>query len=366
MQTGQRGLFGALPIFMVIPDSTPSPGDPVRVAVHAACEAMRTRFEFVLWGSDRARLTAAAEEAIEEIHACEARLSLFQPGSLISLVNREAALRPVVIDPQTFALLELARDVHHQSGGAFDITIGPLMRAWGFRGQEGEPQNPLSLQTAKWGMHQVILDRRTCTVRFANEGMELDLGAIGKGHALDLAMACLTAAGGGVKDALIHAGTSSILAIGSPPGEDCWRIALGPEPDSPIVSFRNAALGISAPRGRTLQVGDNEIGHILDPRTGKPCTSANTAAAIYPSVAPGFRPVFADAAAADAWSTAALVLGTDLSNRNFQPPPSNASHPTFFLQTFRNGPWEIIGDRNYAHGSHIPSANTHLSICPPE
>ncbi len=269
--------------------------------VRLATDAMRTRFEFALCGENEAALRAAGEAALAEIEATEQRLSAFMPGSLVSLVNREAHSRPISLDADTFDLLSLAERVWRLTRGAFDITIGPLMRAWGFRGQ---PFDAGALARAEWGFTHVQLDPVARTIAFTRPGVSIDLGAIGKGHALDLAGRVLREAG--VTRGLLHAGTSSVLALGTPMGEPGWRVAVAtgrPEEVPPVVTLADgAALGVSAPRGRTSTHEGRVIGHILDPRTGTPAIAANTAATVVTCVPDA-------AAAADAWSTALLVLG---------------------------------------------------------
>src|ERR1051325_7832814 len=114
----------------------------VRVAhpdsVRLACHAMATRFEFVLYGENPARLRAAGEEAIQEIHRLEAQLSLYRPSSEIAHVNARAAHESVRVTPRVFALLERAQKLTADSSGAFDITIGPLVLCWGFMGGSGK------------------------------------------------------------------------------------------------------------------------------------------------------------------------------------------------------------------------------------
>ena len=271
-------------------------------------EAMRTRYEFVLAGASRTLLESAAEEARIEVEACEDRLSLFRPGSTISRINAAAGLggKPVRIDPLTMQLLQTAAAIHQRSGGVFDPTIGALMKAWGFRDAAAPPLPP----GPALGMQHLLLDADagTAWLRCDAERGTLDLGAIAKGHALDLAAARLRELG--VTCGLLHAGTSSILALDAPPGTPGWRIAIAAPPsestggDPPgrcgVVTLRHAALGVSAPHGRTVTGPAGQAwGHVMDPRTGKPAATAQLAAAVCGS-----------AAAADAWSTALLVMGT--------------------------------------------------------
>lgn len=254
---------------------------------------MRTRFEIVLHGDDPGHLRAAGDAAIAEITACETRLSPFLPGSLVSRINACAVQAPVPVDGETFALLDLCRDIWLGSDGAFDITLGGLMRARGFRGGAGLHAD------AAWGFRHVSLNHRDRTVSFDRPGIALDLGAVGKGHALDLAAAELRAAG--VTSAFLHAGTSSVLSLGGPPDGPWWRVAVSPEVGSPVVRLRDRALGVSAPRGRVVKTQDGPRGHVMDPRKGESVAMGGCAAVVTRS-----------AALADAWSTALLVLGDGL------------------------------------------------------
>src|ERR1035437_4201409 len=114
-----------------------------------ARNAMATRFEIVVNGDDPARLRSAAEEAFNEIERLEAQLSLFRPTSEIANVNARAALEPVRVSPETFHLLLHAARLSAETGGAFDITIAPLMCAWGFVNGSGHLPEPENLAAAR-------------------------------------------------------------------------------------------------------------------------------------------------------------------------------------------------------------------------
>ena len=145
--------------------------------------AMATRFEIVLHGDNPVALRAAGEEALEEIDRLEAQLSLYRSSSEIAHLNARAAKEPVRITPGLFGLLQRAQKLHTETGGAFDITIAPLVRCWGFMSGSGHIPKPEALADAraKVGMHLVELNPKDFAVRFAREGVTLDLGAIGKG-----------------------------------------------------------------------------------------------------------------------------------------------------------------------------------------
>src|SRR5512146_1689726 len=113
--------------------------------VTLARHAMATRFEIVLHGENPVALRAAGEEALDEIDRLEAQLSLFRPSSEVAHVNARAAHEPVRVSPSLFALLEQARRLTQESDGAFDITIAPLVRCWGFMGESGRQPSAAEL-----------------------------------------------------------------------------------------------------------------------------------------------------------------------------------------------------------------------------
>ncbi len=269
--------------------------------VRLACRAMATRFELVLQGDDAVRLRAAGEEALAEIERLEARLSFYRASSDIGRINAGAGHAPVPVAPPVFHLLQQAARLHGLTDGAFDPTVGPLMRCWGFAGGAGHRPAPAALTAARalTGMHRVHLDPDRYTVAFERPGMLLDLGGIGKGYAVDEAVALLREAG--VERALLHGGTSTVYALGHP--EAAWRVALPhPATEAPlaVVSLTDEALSVSACRGKAFREDDLTYGHVLDPRTGHPVRGAVLAAVAAPS-----------ATATDALATALLVLGQD-------------------------------------------------------
>src|SRR5262249_39572735 len=150
----------------------------------------------------------------------------YRPSSEIANLNARASREPVRVTPPLFSLLEQASRLHNESGGAFDITIAPLVRCWGFMGGTGCLPRKEDLEAAKTevGMHLVELNPEDFTVRFCREGVMLDLGAIGKGYAIERAVELLKEAG--VTSALIHGGTSTIYGLGRPPEAEFWEVAL--------------------------------------------------------------------------------------------------------------------------------------------
>jgi thiamine biosynthesis lipoprotein len=285
--------------------------------VTLARQAMATRFEIVLHGENVVSLRAAGEEALQEVERLDARLSLYRPDSEISHVNAHAGRTAVRVSPELFGLLQLAKRLSEETAGAFDITIAPLLRCWGFI--DGNGAVPIAGELAKaralTGMHLVRLDAADFTVRFEREGVMLDLGAIGKGFAVEKVVEILQEAG--VTSALVHGGTSTIYALGHPPEAEHWKVAIEkpcPDPAGIIASNRapsresllttvglkNEALSVSAVWGKSFRANGKTFGHVLDPRSGQPVNETVLTAVILPS-----------ATETDALSTALLVSGLE-------------------------------------------------------
>jgi len=301
--------------------------------VTLARNAMATRFEMVLHGDNPIALRAAGEEALNEIERIEAQLSLYRPTSEIAHLNARAAQQAVRVDPSLFRLLQHAQRLSAETNGAFDITVAPLMRCWGFLGGSGAmPEPKVILEArAKIGMHLLELNESDFTVRFTRPGVMLDLGSIGKGYALERAAEILREAG--MTSALLHGGTSTVCAIGTLPDAAPWQVAIenpvkhlfAARPErglSPIrsqsiftahsrvenaaaearplavVPLKDEALSVSAVWGKSFSNGEMILGHVIDPRTGYPVQETLAAAVVVSS-----------ATESDALSTALLTLG---------------------------------------------------------
>jgi FAD:protein FMN transferase len=216
----------------------------------------------------------------------------------VSRVNREAAHASVSVGPTLFALLALCRELCDATGGAFDPASTALSRCWGFLGRRPRLPAEAEIETARAasGMDRVILDGMGRTVRFTVPGVELSFGAVGKGWALDRVAASLRVKG--VRRALLTAGSSSHRGWGG----EAWELALRPGGDElGLLRLRDAALGTSAAGEQHFEAGGRRYGHVLDPRSGWPAEGVRSASV-----------VAAEAAVADALSTAFLVGGPSL------------------------------------------------------
>jgi thiamine biosynthesis lipoprotein len=266
---------------------------------------MACRFEVTLSGEDASRLPAA-REALDEIDRVEASLTLFRETSDLVRLNRTAGREPAPVPEELLALLRLCRELHARTGGAFDVTSAPLSRCWGFLRREGRLPSPEEIAVARAcvGMDGLELDEGGHTVRFRRAGMELNLGSIGKGHALDHVRSVLRRHG--LAHALLSAGGSSVLALGGRDGG--WvvdlRSRLVERERLARLRLRDAALGTSGAGEQFVVVEGTRYGHVLDPRTGKPAAGVLSASVVAP-----------EAAVADALSTAFLVGGAELARR---------------------------------------------------
>jgi len=272
----------------------------------AAHQAMGTEFTLVAYGDDPRHLAAVGNEVFEEIDRLEGQMSIYKPKSELSIINRTAASRSVCVEPKLFELLVNAVDHSQSTGGAFDVTAGPLMKTWGFfRGKGRVPAGSEIAQVLRRvGYRHLHLKRAERTIRFDVEGLEVDLGAIGKGYAVDRAVDVLRRYG--ITRALVSSGTSSLYALGAPPGARAWSISLRNPYDSEkaanVIYLRNCSLSTSGNYEKFFKLGAKTYAHILNPSTGKPVENMLAAIVLAPY-----------ACDADALSTAFYVMGVERS-----------------------------------------------------
>jgi len=242
--------------------------------IRYACQAMGTQFEAFLFGQDRSHLDAVANVLWEKARSIEKLLSRLDPASEVYRINLLTSRRPVRINFELMSILQTCREYSELTKGSFDVARDAQNRG-----------ADRSLQ----------LDATKRTIRFCIDGTTLDFGGFGKGYALDRISELLTEAG--ITSALIHAGTSSILAMGDGPHGNGWPVAI----DDPYskgqragqVTLSNCALSCSG----VFRAGQ-EISDIVDRRTGQPLQAQSNCIALAPS-----------AAEAEALSTACLAMG---------------------------------------------------------
>jgi thiamine biosynthesis lipoprotein len=265
--------------------------------------AMGTRFTMYLYANET-QARALFETAFEEVERLEETLSNYRETSELSRINRLAAQQPVTTDPEVFSLLEACLDYSRRTSGAFDVTVGPLMRAWGFfRGQGLYPTDEeLRRAQESVGCRHVHLDPATRAVRFDTPGVELDLGAIGKGYAVDRVVKLLREAD--VEAALIDAGSSTLHAINAPPGKNGWIVHV-PKPGereqiTSSVTLCNQSLSTSGSYEKFFELEGKRYSHVMDPRQGAPVQGVLQTTL-----------VACDSTTTDALSNAMFVMGAE-------------------------------------------------------
>ncbi len=270
--------------------------------LRAGRAAMACRFEILFGSRDRLKVMSA-HRALDEVARLERQMTVFSEESQISFINRSAHQGPVAVELRLLQLLRLGCDLCRKTGGAFDITASPLWRCWGFAQRQGAvpTQEALNQALDSVGSQLIEFDEESGTVRFHHPDLELNLGGIGKGYALDQAAALLREEG--LSNVLLHAGHSSILALGNAPGREGagWSLSLcHPQQRTQSlarIQLRDRAMSTSGVGAQFFQAEGKRYGHVLDPRTGYP-TEKNLSATTFARTA----------AEADALSTAFLVM----------------------------------------------------------
>jgi len=236
--------------------------------------SMACTYSIVVYGSELEQLRQIVNDALDEVDRIDRLMSHYKKESQLSRVNQQAAYKPVQIDSELFDFLEECLRYSRQSDGAFDITVGPLMKAWGFfRGEGRMPKkSELAAALSNVGYRKVILDKREMTVLFEKAGVELDLGGIAKGYAVDRVVKLLKERG--IGRALVSAGGSTIYGLGSPPDSPGWEIQVQDPVDQRkfvgTISLNNSALSVSGSYEKFFEMNGVRYSHIMDPRTGMP------------------------------------------------------------------------------------------------
>jgi FAD:protein FMN transferase len=242
-------------------------------------------------GRDAAALPAVVREALDEIDRVDRLMSNYRRDSPLSRLNREAANGPVAVELELLDFLAVCLRWSRESDGAFDITVGPLMKAWGFFRDDGRVPGEDELRRVLEGVgyRHVVVDRTAGTVRFDRPGVELDLGGIGKGYAADRVVDLLRRRG--VASALVNLGGSSVYGLGAPPGQEAWQIGIqDPTRSSRIaltVPLRDRSLSVAGGYERFFEKDGVTYSHIMDPRTGRPVPGVLSVAVLTPSATDG-------------------------------------------------------------------------------
>ena len=272
-------------------------------------DAMGTTYTVIAYAEDRSQLVSGVEAALDEARRLDWALSNYRSDSELSRVNRQAAEHPVPVSPEVFDLLSACLDFSRQSEGTFDITVGPLMRVWGFHKGSGSlpAKAEITKAEANVGFQNVLLDAQNHTVRFSKAGVEIDPGGIGKGYAVDRMIDVLKERG--IRSAMVSAGGSSIYGLGTPPNDTGWTVKIRhPRKYSETVAelqLKDESLSTSGDYEKFFEAEGKVYSHIMDPRTGYPATGMLSVSVVAPRTL-----------ISEAWTKPFFILGREWAARN--------------------------------------------------
>ncbi len=290
-------------------------------------------------GRDADLLPRIVEEAFDEVDRIDRLMSHYKADSALSRLNRDAARHPVTVEPELFDFIAEALRYNRESGGAFDVTVGPLMKAWGFfRGEGRVPSDDeLRLAVGHVGGAHVKLNPVARTITFDHSGVELDLGGIAKGYAVDRVATLLRRRQ--IVSALISAGGSSVYGLAAPPGRDGWDVAIqdpiDPRKVALMVRLKDRALSVAGSSEKSFEAGGVTYSHIMDPRSGRPVQGVLTVAVLTDSATTG-----------DALDDAFFVLGAEGSRAYLRRLPGTEA--MFFLPAAPKE-WTLVRHQGGSH-----------------
>jgi thiamine biosynthesis lipoprotein len=297
--------------------------------------SMACLYTIQAYGPDAGTLPRVVDDAFDEVDRIDRLMSHYKADSPLSRINREAARHPVAVEPELFDFIAESVRYSRESDGAFDITVGPLMKAWGFFRGDGRLPSEDDVAAARRtvGSRHVIMDAVERTIAFDTPGVALDLGGIAKGYAVDRAVRLLRERH--VTAALVSAGGSTIYAFGAPPDRRGWDVAIQDPVDARKTAFtttlKDRALSVAGSSEKSFEADGVRYSHIMDPRTGRPAQGLLSIAVIAPTGTAG-----------DALDDAFFVMGPQRGRAYLKRLPGTE---VFFLVPARSHAWTMIHER---------------------
>ena len=243
--------------------------------------AMGTVLELTLEGLEPRPAARALDDLYEVARRLDRLLSIYQPESDISRLNRTAGQGRQRVDSEVEEILKLSIAYSELTQGAFDVTIGPVVELWMKAADRDAPPSALELAAAR----ELVGPNRISVVSgdgvsLAKEGMRLDLGGVAKGYALDRMLPLLERHG--IKSALLNFGQSSTWAVGAPAGSTGWRLLIRAPGGgfAGLITLRDQALSVSGSQGQWVEIDGRRYGHIIDPRSGEHLMRARQAVVV--------------------------------------------------------------------------------------
>jgi thiamine biosynthesis lipoprotein len=267
----RRATFALFPVVVFLMSSAAA-GGPAPTRFTYTEPHMGTRFKIILYAADQATAGAASKAAFARVAALDAMMSDYRPDSELMRLCRRAGGDPVPVSDELFFVLSRAQEVSRLSDGAFDVTVGPIVKLWRRARRTGRLPDPDELKhaLALVGWEKVRLDPKAHTVRLLAPGMQLDLGGIAKGYAADEALRTLE--GHHVTRALVAA-SGDIAVSGPPPDADGWKVGIAPLEDADgtpkrFLILKDAAVSTSGDAEQYVEIDGKRYSHIVDPKSG--------------------------------------------------------------------------------------------------
>jgi FAD:protein FMN transferase len=274
--------------------------DPSQTMFHTKKYTMGTMFEVVVYDDSAEHAGQAMEAALQEVVRLDFVMSDYKGDSELSQLNRNAHFQARTISPDLYRVIEESSRYSRLSGGQFDVTVGPLAHRWKAVLRGEPPPTPAEEQRLRacvgYEKAELIPPNR---IEFHSACLQIDLGSIGKGYAVDRAMDILRAHG--IKNALINAGGSTLYGIGSPPGQQGWLVHLSDPSNKidPQVILCDNSVSTSEQTPKSL-LGNEIAGHIINPENGEPLKTSYTLSVVAKT-----------GIASDALSTTLLLMGPE-------------------------------------------------------
>lgn len=292
--------------------------------------------EMVIIGKTPSERERILTEAFEILRKIEREIRSQNSGSEIARINQKGFKEPQEVSPEVFVLIQRSVEFFEKTGGAFDITVLPLSKLWGFHGGEPRLPRPEEIQTLlpRVGSNHLLLDPRRRKVGFRVPDMEIDLGAVARGYVCDRTIQFLKDEG--IQDGLVNIG-ETIGAFGNGPDRKPWRVGLrhprDPTRTLKVISLLNEAVSTRGDYEQFFVLNGRRYSNLLNPRTGYPASESVAVSVIAPS-----------AFLADALSTSFFILG-----------PEKAP---FLAKQYRESRWYLTYFTNGEHFKTLSSEPT--------
>jgi thiamine biosynthesis lipoprotein len=335
-----RHLLLVCPILAALAATTADAADPPKLRQFAFDRGeMAVPMRIILYAQDEVSAAHAAKGAFDRIRQLNSIFSDYDSQSELCRLSATAGSgRAVPVSEDLWRVLSAAQAVSERSDGAFDVTVGPVVRLWRRARRQRQMPSPERLQAARQlvGFRLVTLEPKTHSVRLARAGMQLDLGGIAKGYAMEEALKVLRKHG--IRRTLVHAGGD--LRLGDPPPDRSgWRVALGPlevaDKPSRYLSLADCAVATSGDAWQFVEIKGRRYSHIVNPQTGLGLTDHSSVTIVAP-----------DGTTADALASAVSVLGPEKGLKLVESTPGVAAlivrAPEGKVETYESKRWKTL------------------------